>query len=240
MPPPPPPFSPYQRADASLSGSTHGLSTAAELLEEAKKEVATVSTSTVPSTSSTYGSTSTPTEHKQTGLRSMSINDVDISGLGPGPGPGPHSARKSEDGSMNDSIESSTGASAAAGTKAAVTVPTLTIGTITTTSSASPPLPMLIVPAGGGGGVPPIRRNSSSSKDLAALVPIDTTSTSNRASPGIAAMIAASAATRLTYEEMSRPPENEDEIDYGKSQGFKPIKTAQRRGSKTLLDAQGE
>ena len=164
----------------------------------------------------------------------MSISNVDIRGLSPLVGPG--SARRSEDGLVDDAMENSTGAGAAGGTRAGVTVPTLPIGTTATTaatSTASPPLPMLVSPAGGGA---PIRRNSSSSKDLAALVPIDTTP--RRSSPGIAAM-STSTKSRLTYDEMSRPPENEEEIDYKESQGFKPIKTAVRRGSKTLLDAQG-
>ena len=222
-------------ADASLSGSTHGLSMTVEHLEDVTKDTATVST-----TGSSYASTSTPKKHLQTTLRSMSIGDVDISGLVPGSGLGLRaaSARGSEGGLMDvidDSMEDITRARlAGGGTKTGVTVPTLSIGI--TTSSSSPPLPMLVSPNAGGGGSL-IRR--SSSRDLEALVPID--ATSNRSSPGIAAMIA-SASTRLTYEEMSRPPENEDDIDYGDSQGFKPIqKIPARRGSKTLgLDERGE
>ena len=166
---------------------------------------------------------STSSTRDSSKVRSMSTNDTDMSRLGTGP-----------ELSVGRKNELDTGAG---GTKAGIAMP---IGNII--SSASPPLPVLFVPVGGG---PPIRRNSSSSKDLASLtslVPLDTTTNRSRGpSPDLTAMMT-SVATKLTFEEKSRPPENEEDIDYGESQGFKPIQKIpiKRRGSKTLgLDAQG-
>ena len=89
----------------------------------------------------------------------------------------------------------------------------------------SPPLPKIIVPE------LPIRRNSNSSTNLAALVDINANPNTNATTPTPTLRV-------QTYEELSKPPANEEEIDYGDSCGFQPNhqreKNQKRRGSKTL------
>jgi len=194
----------------------HGLSTAVEHFDSGDGDAATVST----------GST-----HDSSALRSISTtNDRVMNRLGAG---------------LEQSLQRKNEFDTAGGTTAGIAMLTNN-----TTSSASPPLPVLFMPVGGG---PPIlRRNSSSSKDLASLtssslVPLDTNTNRSRGpSPDPLTAMMNSVATKLSFEEKSRPPENEEDIDYGESpQGFKPIiqkttTTTKRRGSKTLgLDAQG-